>query len=346
MATNIQIPCNATLIPTKGDLTRAFTELVKLAALPNIDEAIRKQIQDTLDTIQNALGNFPMSITTPVFITLDVPEIEWEKRISAIVQEYHLFVQTKILEIISTLIPISFEIDLFGLKIDIIKFFADKNYIIDLKTYVRNQIDRLYDLMPDIYKMFDGAFGLECLDFKVEAFWSYLMSMLNNAVLKLVHGAFGTLINKFKSIWDALQLPALPDLTNLNVEQLIVSKISAIKTQLQNATIDQIQPLLESVIAQLESISLVGFSLIDLIGAEIDEAVTSFERKIERYIEAARDFGEAWPKKLIMEWIEKIKKFLDAIGIGALLDWAVFDFCKFLNLIGMPTNVTIPNLEL
>lgn len=344
MATSIQIPCNATLIPTKGDLTRAFTELVKLATLPNIDEAIRKQIQDALDTIQNALGNFPMSITTPVFITLDAPEIEWEKRISAIVQEYHLFVQTKILEIISTLIPISFEIDLLGLKIDIIKFFADKNYILQLKINVRNQINSLYNLIPDVYKMFDGAFGLECLDFKVEAFWSYLMSMLNNAVLKLVHGAFGALINKFKSIWDALQLPALPDLLNLNIEQLIVSKISAIKIQLQNATIDQIQSLLENAIAQLESISLVGFSLVDLIGAEIDESITSFERKIERYIEAARDFGEAWPKKLIMEWIEKIKKFLDAIGIGALLDWAVFDFCKFLKLIGMPTNIAIPDL--
>jgi hypothetical protein len=342
----INIPCNAILIPTKGDLTRAFNELVKLATLPNIEESVRKEVQGVLDDLQKALGVFPMSITTPVFITLDVPEIEWERRISAIVQEYHLYVQTKILEIISSLIPISFEINLFGVTIDIIKFFADKNYIVTLKNQVRNQIDNLYNLMPDIYKVFDGEFGLESIDLKVEAFWSYLMSMLNNAVLKLVHNAFGALINKFKSIWDALQLPALPDLVNLNVEQLIVSKISSLKTQLQNAAADEINDLLENIITQLESISLVGFSLIDLIGANIEETITSYERKIERYMEAARDFAEAWPKKLIMEWIEKIKEFLDAIGIGALLDWALFDFCKFLKLIGMPTNVTIPNVEI
>ena len=341
----INIPCNAILIPTKGDLTQAFNELVKLATLPNIEESVRKEVQGVLDDLQKALGVFPMSITTPVFITLDAPEIEWERRISAIVQEYHLYVQTKILEIISSLIPISFEINLFGVTIDIIKFFADKNYIVTLKTQVRNQIDNLYNLMPDIYKVFDGEFGLESIDLKVEAFWSYLMSMLNNAVLKLVHNAFGALINKFKSIWDALQLPALPDLVNLNVEQLIVSKISSLKTQLQNAAADEINDLLENIIAQLESISLAGFSLIDLIGTNIEKTITSYERKIERYMEAARDFGEAWPKKLIMEWIEKIKKFLDAIGIGALLDWALFDFCKFLKLIGMPTNVLIPNME-
>jgi hypothetical protein len=341
---DIRIPCNATLIPTKGDLTQAFAELVKLATLPNIDESVRKQVQRILDDLQKALGIFPMSITTPLFITLDAPEIEWERRISAIVQEYHLYVQTKILEIISSLIPISFEINILGVGVDILKFFNDKSYIISLKIQVRNRIDSLYDLIPDIYKVFDGAFGLECIDFKVEAFWSYLMSMLNNAALKLVHKAFGTLIDKFKSIWDSLKLPALPDLTNLNVEQIIAAKIASLKAQIQTAVSDDIPALLESVIAQLESISLVGFSLIDLIGASIDEAITSYERKIDRYIEAARDFGEAWAKKLIMEWIEKIKKFLDAIGIGAVLDWALFDFCKFLRIIGMPTRVAVPSV--
>jgi hypothetical protein len=341
---DIRIPCNATLIPTKGDLTQAFAELVKLATLPNIEESVRKEVQGILDDLQKALGIFPMSITTPLFITLDAPEIEWERRISAIVQEYHLYVQTKILEIISSLIPISFEINILGVSVDILKFFNDKSYIINLKVQVRNRIDSLYNLIPDIYKVFDGAFGLECTDFKVEAFWSYLMSMLNNAALKLVHKAFGTLIDKFKSIWDSLKLPALPDLTNLNVEQIIAAKIASLKAQIQTAVSEDIPALLESVVAQLESISLVGFSLIDLIGASIDEAITSYERKIDRYIEAARDFGEAWPKKLIMEWIEKIKKFLDAIGIGAVLDWALFDFCKFLRLIGMPTRASVPSV--
>jgi hypothetical protein len=239
---------------------------------------------------------------------------------------------------------ISFEINILGVGVDILKFFNDKSYIISLKIQVRERIDSLYNLIPDIYKVFDGAFGLECTDFKVEAFWSYLMSMLNNAALKLVHKAFGTLIDKFKSIWDSLKLPALPDLTNLNVEQIIAAKIASLKAQIQTAVSEDIPALLESVVAQLESISLVGFSLIDLIGASIDEAITSYERKIDRYIEAARDFGEAWPKKLIMEWIEKIKKFLDAIGIGAVLDWALFDFCKFLRLIGMPTRASVPSV--
>jgi len=346
MATNIRIPCTTTLIPTKGDLTQAFTEIVKLATLPNIDESVRNQAQSILNNVERALGNFPMSITTPVFITLDVPEIEWERRISAIVQEYHLYVQTKILEILSSLIPnISFLIDLLGLKIDIVKFFADKNYIIRLKTQVRDNIDRFYRLMPDAFKLFDGSFGLESPDLKVEAFWSYLMSLLNNAVLKLLHQTFGALIKKFSKLWRSLRLPALPDLLSINVADLISAKIGAIKTQIQNASLDKRNELLENLISQLGSISIFGFSIISLIGADIDESITSFERTFDRYTEAARDFAEAFPKKLIMDWIQKIKKFLNALGIGKILDWVLFDFCKFLKLLGMPTNVSIPSVE-
>ena len=62
---------------------------------------------------------------------------------------------------------------------------------------------------------------------------------------------------------------------------------------------------------------------------------------MDRLIERIRDFGEEWPKFLIQEYIQKIKKFLDAIGLGAILDWVVFDFCKFLKVIGMPSQINL-----
>ena len=68
------------------------------------------------------------------------------------------------------------------------------------------------------------------------------------------------------------------------------------------------------------------------------------ERKIDRKLEALRDFAENWPQYLIKKWMEVVTEFLEAIGLGDLLQWLTFDFCDFLKLIGVPTSITIPAL--
>ena len=64
---------------------------------------------------------------------------------------------------------------------------------------------------------------------------------------------------------------------------------------------------------------------------------------MERFLEGLRDFGENWPKYLLQEWLNTVKKFLDAIGLGKILDWVMFDFCDFLSLIGLPKSIDLTN---
>ena len=342
--TSISLPCDSVLLPKPTDLTNIFNNIINQISLLEMNglEKEAQQLRDLLESIEDLLGSFPISISDPVFPTLTVPEIEWERRITAMIQEYHLFVQVKIMEIIDSVLPISFSVPIMGLSIDVVKLFTDPNYKVILKAQIAEEVDTFYALIPDTYKTFDGTYGLEVDDFKAEAVWNYIMSQLNKGALGILHGAFAGLIDKFSTIWETLGLPALPALTDLNVEALIQTRIQAIEAQIKAAPQDAKEALRREGLAALEKISLVGFTLMDLLGGEPNDFVESMEKKMDRFKTRLRDFGEEWPKFLILQWMEKVTAFFEAIGLSALVQYITFTFCDFLKIIGLPTSIAIP----
>ena len=342
--TSITLPCDSVLLPKPTDLVNIFNNIINQISLLEMKgfEKEAQQLRDLLESIKDLLGSFPISISDPVFPTLTIPEIEWERRITAMVQEYHLFVQVKIMEIVDSVLPISFSVPIMSLSIDVVKLFTDPNYKVTLKAQIAADVDKYYALIPDTYKTFDGTYGLESNDLKAEAVWNYIMSQLNKGALGILHGAFAGLINKFSSIWEPLGLPALPSLTDLNVEQLVKNKLESLEAQIKAAPQDAKEQLQKSALALIESISLAGFTLMDLLGGEPNDFVESMEKKMDRFKTRLRDFGEEWPKFLILEWMEKVTAFFEAIGLSALVQYITFTFCDFLKIIGLPTSLAIP----
>ena len=342
--TSITLPCDSVLLPKPTDLVNIFNNIINQISLLEMNgfEKEAQQLRDLLESIKDLLGSFPISISDPVFPTITVPEIEWERRITAMVQEYHLFVQVKIMEIVNSVLPISFSVPIMGLSIDVVKLFTDPNYKVTLKAQIAAEVDTFYALIPDTYKTFDGTYGLESNDFKAEAVWNYIMSQLNKGALGILHGAFAGLIDKFSSIWETLGLPALPSLTDLNVEQLVKDKLESLEAQIKAAPQDAKEQLQKNALALIESISLAGFTLMDLLGGEPNDFVESMEKKMDRFKTRLRDFGEEWPKFLILEWMEKVTAFFEAIGLSSLVQYITFTFCDFLKIIGLPTSLAIP----
>ena len=342
--TSITLPCDSVLLPKPTDLVNIFNNIINQISLLEMNgfEKEAQQLRDLLESIKDLLGSFPISISDPVFPTLTIPEVEWERRITAIVQEYHLFVQVKIMEIVNTVLPISFSVPIMGLSIDVVKLFTDPNYKVTLKAQIAADVDTFYALIPDTYKTFDGTYGLESNDLKAEAVWNYIMSQLNKGALGILHGAFAGLIDKFSSIWEPLGLPALPSLTDLNVEQLIKDKLESLEAQIKAAPQDAKEQLQKNALALIESISLAGYTLMDLLGGEPNDFVESMEKKMDRFKTRLRDFGEEWPKFLILEWMEKVTAFFEAIGLSSLVQYITFTFCDFLKIIGLPTSLAIP----
>jgi DNA-binding ferritin-like protein (Dps family) len=260
---------------------------------------------------------------------------------TALTQEYHLYVQAKILEIINNVLPVSFTIPVLGISVDIVQLFASASYRASLKQQVVDEVDALSDIMPDAYRSYEGKLGVYSKEIKAQGVWSYIMTMVKKGAIKLIHQAMAGLINKFKTIWDTLGLPPLPVLLDLGVEGIISSIVGSLKAQAEGAAEEVRLKIYQEIIDKLESINIAGYSLLDIIGGDIDDFVRSPEEKINRYVEAARDFGEDWPEFLLKKWMQKITRFLERIGLSALTEWINFDFCKFLKLIGMPTSITV-----
>lgn len=368
--TAISIPCPATLLPTKADLVNIFTELAsvpskieaelaaaeeRLAFDPNITDSVRAEleaqitnfrqtaddIRKRIDQIKDSLGNFPISVTDPVYNGVSIPDLEWERRMTALTQEYHMYVQAKMMELINAVLPISFSIPVLGLSIDLVKLFSDANYRAQLKAQIQQNVDSFHSLIPEPYNNYAGINGIDSDAIKAEITWSYIVGQLQKGGLKILYDAFSGLIDKFKTIWNALGLPALPALTDLNVKGIIDAKIASFKARLATAPDDLKNKIREEMLEAINSITVAGFGIAQIVGGEIDSYVTSLEQKIERRLEALRDFGENWPEYLIKQWMQKVTAFFNAIGLGALVQWITFNFCQFLKLIGVPTSIDI-----
>ena len=230
------IECPKVILPTKADLVNMFSQLANLPAqlIAAGQEEVAKQIQDILDDVRSLL-----SIYDPKFDGISIPEIEWEIMITRLVQDYPMYVQQKILELISKLVPINFKIPVLGLSIDILKIFtaegiddikkqlsgmtddmkaqiqalkddaslsaADLQKELQKLAELRAEItDKFWAMLPESYKLFGGDFGLSSIELKVETIWSYIRSKLNGGMTGLLADAFKALIKLFKIPWDLL----------------------------------------------------------------------------------------------------------------------------------------------
>lgn len=176
---------------------------------------------------------------------------------------------------------------------------------------------------------------------------------------------FDKLIGKFKEIWDALGLPDLPVPLSFDVAEWIRSMIDMAKEKMDRE-IERVKQQAEQLKEDIENFDLnkeIGkiknafvdelmdlsiplpapfdIKLSEIMGGEIDKTVESIEEHVHQLVTAARDWKTISMKELLNIWIRKIKKFLDAIGLGKLLDLLDLTLCDVLMLIGLPISFSV-----
>ena len=300
------LECPDVLLPTPANLSNLFGGLATHAYRYEIDS-----LKEKLEQIEEDI----LDIYNPKWEKIDIPEKKWDIMMTRLAAEYPMYVQQKILELIHTLFPIDFNVTILGISINIIEFLKDPSSI--RNSLELEEIDSIYDLIPDEYKVWDK---FETPDFKKESVINYIRSEVAKKMNLLMHGGFTGLIDLFDEIWSALGLPSLPALETLDLEALIKDKTTK----------------------ELESISIFGYSLNDLLGGEFDNNVDIDEYNKERLLKRAREFKEEWQTYLIKKWMEKVTSFFNAIGLGALTQWTTFTFCNFLTIVGFPTTIQLP----
>ena len=302
------LECPDVLLPTPANLSNLFGGLATMSyrypdELADLKAKLEQIEEDILD------------IYNPKWEKIDIPEKKWDIMMTRLAAEYPMYVQKKILELINSLFPIEFNVTILGISINILEFLEDPSSIRD--SLELEEIDSIYDLIPDEYKVWDK---FETADFKKESVINYIRSEVAKKMNLLLHGGFTGLIGLFDEIWDTLGLPSIPALEELDLEALIRDKTTE----------------------ELESISIFGYSLNDLLGGEFDNNVDIDEYNKERLLKRAREFAEEWQTYLIKKWMEKVTSFFDAIGLGALTQWITFTFCDFLTIVGFPTTIDLP----
>ena len=385
---NIELPCSGTTLPTKAEFVQVYNDILMIpsklkaysVANPDLDVEVQKQIDDAIKQVED-FAELQSSILSPYWQNGQIQN--WQKEAndawSELIDEFHMYIPVKMLELISDLIPISFTVTVMGISVDLLKV-LEKDEQERIKKQITDQVDVYYNMVPDAYQYYKGEFGIICDEWKGKLTWAYFKNELVKWCTSTLQAAFEALIEEFKDIWDALGLPSIPTLLDFDVATWIRAQIDAFKQQAQDyadgilAQIDQLkehsknlvgdakksiddeidkqQKIIDEfsingyVIDQLRGVSLFGMSLLDIIGGEIDTNVICPEDQINELVRAARDWFAQWQKELLLMWVNEIKEFLDAIGLSAILDFLTLTFCDVLKLIGIPTSIdlTLPEL--
>tara|TARA_Y200000002_G_scaffold310525_1_gene267326 strand:- start:902 stop:2419 length:1518 start_codon:yes stop_codon:yes gene_type:complete len=300
MAITLQVPSSFACpnddifsLPTREDLVNAINDIAKIpgelkAEAVKLGDELSVEAQEEIDKIVEDIEKFMDKIA-------DILSPYWKKgqtrnwqkeakdAITEFIQEFHIYVPTKVAELISKIIPVSLKLSLFGLTIDCLRLFdpayqkelqdqisgITKEHLAelekikeDLKKDVITQeefekklkelnekkskiVDKFFAFIPEKIRGFNAEFGVKCDEWKAKMTWQYIKTKIQEFLTNGLHAVFGKLIDKFDEIWDALGLPSLISLFTVDIPTLIDNAIKSFKEKRDKLVEDLKDPELE-----------------------------------------------------------------------------------------------------
>lgn len=223
-----------------------------------------------------------------------------------------------------------------------------------IKTEIKEYIQQgLVKLFQDLIGKFDKiwkALGLPDLPF------SELLAIINLDIGALISAKIDSLKERFKQsklgkikqintvkkeieeINKKLENESLSEEERTKLLEELEKK-HAEKKALEDDLLKEVREFNETVLSLIEEIQIFGFDITAIIGGKIESFTESIEEKIAEISLEFQDFKLNWHKKIMMEWVNLVKKFFNAIGLGAIFDLLTLTWCDFLKLIGMPFTI-------
>ena len=221
-----------------------------------------KEVEDTIDDVATFFEPYWQKGKTVRQL-----EKEAEDAFTELVQEFHIFIPVKMMEMISKVIPVEFAVPIMGLSIDVLRLISEPSYQEELKAQISGWteeyttkyeqlqedfesgkleqdaydsilgqmeeekakvLDAFYMLVPEQYRLHDGEFGVKCEEWKAKLTWSYIKNEIMEWCTMSLFKLFDKLIGKFKEIWDALGLPDLPVPLSFDMAEWVRAVIDAV----------------------------------------------------------------------------------------------------------------------
>lgn len=204
MATQ-SIPCPPTLLPTKAELTNAFSSIANLPSQLELsglrDEA--EEIREVLRTLRT-----PFSAYYPDFNGIEMPELEWEFTTTRFLQDYNVYVPVTMLNIISSVVPINFTVNVAGLSIDL-KSLLTGDGISSLRNTIRENLDSVKNFLPPELKNFQGINGVEIPEIQVEVATQFVYTKIQNLSTTLIFDGVNAVLDLFEI--TKIKMPSIND---------------------------------------------------------------------------------------------------------------------------------------
>ena len=158
----VKVPCPKVVKPTADDLEKIIIFIGNQYGW------------EYIKPLEELLGAFPLSHSWDG-ITLDIPELEWENKIQAIIEEFKLYPLVKIAEVFSKIIPVPMVVvePITGISVDVPKLISDPDYKGQLLTQFQEAGDDIIDLLvPDfVLENWDGTDGIDAPAIKMSKAW-------------------------------------------------------------------------------------------------------------------------------------------------------------------------------
>ena len=220
----------------------------------------------------------------------------------------------------------------------------------EIKEYIQQGLVKVFQKLIDKFDEIWDALGLPSLPF------SELLAIINLDIGALIRAKIDSLKEKFKQTKlgkikqindvkkEIEEINKKLENENLSEEERTklleeLEKKNAEKKALEDDLLKEVREFNETVLSLIEEIQIFGFDITAIIGGKIESFTESVEEKIAEISLELQDFRLNWHKKIMMEWVNLVKKFFNAIGLGAIFDLLTLTWCDFLKLIGMPFTI-------
>ena len=217
----------------------------------------------------------------------------------------------------------------------------------EIKEWMQNWYVKAWEKLISIFKKIWDLLGLDFLPIgELLAIMEMDIGALIEARIKSIKDKWkNTKIAKKRKIKKiAEEIEELNKETPLNTEEL--DKKHAEKKKLEEELLKEMEEFHKNVKEKLLGINIFGFDILALIGGVIDSTAKSLEEEIAEICMTLKDFKSNWHKKIMFEWVTIVKKFLSAIGLGAIFEIMFLTWCDFLKLIGMKMEVGLGALSI
>lgn len=341
----IPVDCPEVVIPSADDLEKIIIHIGNTYGW------------EYIQPIEEILGAFPLSFTWPD--DLDIPELEWEGKIQAIIEEFKLYPIVKIAEFLG--VPLTVPVPPFGIEVDCQKLFKDPAYKAELLKQLKEEIgiDKIESLMQDFSAdNWNGELGIDIPDIQLQKAWKEMIEELQKTVQSLSMNKIGELLEKepLETIIESLPDPIgfflelVKSIPNGGYEFDADALFKQLRKEAEEAGVELRDYLLETEIPFVSEVpEILGLkdvlpeTLGDLIDLENEDKQIDFPRWDEqRLFERFRTFIKDLPQILFEACLEKLT---------ALIEYFIppqipipFTLCTFLSVLGFPKQIDVVEL--